>query len=310
MDAARPYFKDHIAVAMNLLEDDDVSNDIQAWEILRATLFHAGDEVNGVAVRSMEDSLRLEAENYGWVEKVENVREAMKNDEQDQVPAGKQDSVQQSTEANVIDITDDGADASRQPSDDQKETTKPLNETDKKDPEVSITELSIDIIANSDDEEPPPYHNDSTNEDKSPLTDNANPNPAEKAPIDPLWAPQPYIIGYCDGPCLRTFSTTDKGVHYCTHCYDIQICEPCYELFKKGTWLYKKCDVTHGFVFVPGPLRGLRARARGANGNAGKERIMVGGVVRDHGEWLEGIWREWGVRKEGKEGKGRCGELS
>jgi tetratricopeptide (TPR) repeat protein len=54
-DEARPYFKDRIALAMTLLEDGDVSNDIQAWEILTNTLFVSGDEVNAKAALGIMD---------------------------------------------------------------------------------------------------------------------------------------------------------------------------------------------------------------------------------------------------------------
>jgi hypothetical protein len=47
LNAAKPYFKDPITLAMNPLQGDDVLNDFEAWEILTNTLFHSGGEVNG-----------------------------------------------------------------------------------------------------------------------------------------------------------------------------------------------------------------------------------------------------------------------
>ena len=43
------YFKDRVALAMTLLDDDDAENDWNAWEILTNTLFKAGDFENGAA---------------------------------------------------------------------------------------------------------------------------------------------------------------------------------------------------------------------------------------------------------------------
>ena len=52
-DKARPYFKDRIAVAMALLEDDDLENDRTAYEILGNTLRKANDSSNAIAATSL-----------------------------------------------------------------------------------------------------------------------------------------------------------------------------------------------------------------------------------------------------------------
>jgi hypothetical protein len=100
-----------------------------------------------------------------------------------------------------------------------------------------------------------------------------------------IWVDQPYQVGMCDGPCMRDFDETDKGVHWCTYCYDTQICVNCFELFKKGLWLYKKCDVTHKHVFVNGPPKGLRVK--------NSTKVKVGGVVRERAQWLDEIRKTW-----------------
>jgi tetratricopeptide (TPR) repeat protein len=48
-DKARPFFRERIALAMTLLDDDDISNDYSAWEILRDTLTKAGEFESGAA---------------------------------------------------------------------------------------------------------------------------------------------------------------------------------------------------------------------------------------------------------------------
>jgi hypothetical protein len=48
---AKDYFKDRVALAMSFLEDDDIYNDWQAYDILSETLFKAGDRANGRAAR-------------------------------------------------------------------------------------------------------------------------------------------------------------------------------------------------------------------------------------------------------------------
>lgn len=53
LDESKIYFKDRVTLAMSLLEDDDVSNDWQAYDILSETMFKAGDDINGKAARIM-----------------------------------------------------------------------------------------------------------------------------------------------------------------------------------------------------------------------------------------------------------------
>jgi tetratricopeptide (TPR) repeat protein len=52
-EKAHALFKDRIALAMTLLEDEDADNDWQGWESLTQTLFKDGDIENGRAAASM-----------------------------------------------------------------------------------------------------------------------------------------------------------------------------------------------------------------------------------------------------------------
>jgi tetratricopeptide (TPR) repeat protein len=307
-DEARPYFKDRVALAINLLEDDDVSNDQQAWEILAYTLFHYGDDVNGQVALSI-----LHVPRYDEVVIDAEVKDV-------KVPAPAEDRGVTVPLANGGEL--EAAEAGFKETEKTNEVTK--GSPAPKDLDGGSLEVPETVkgtkIAEEDNQNHLP-ENETKEEKRLASTDDQTKllkpteNPTEgqsKAPdttvSEDLWADnQPYQIGMCDGPCLRDFDGTDKGVYYCTDCYDTQICVPCFELFKKSLWLYKKCDLSHRHVFVHGPARGLRVRKSGKEGE--KEMVLVGGEVKERGVWLDEIRGIWGLlqveeKKKEKETEG------
>ena len=231
-DKSRPFFRDRIALAMTLLEDDDLSNDYSAWEILQDTLVKAGDFENSAACATLFliEMRRLIAGNTDVADAVNQVADTSNADKQD---------------------PQDGPDI-------------PVPSVDK----------GNEAIANG---EVPSQGNENG---KKPVQQDSRPDSLTGDPE--LYPDTPWDWGTCDGPCERDMSIYDSGVHSCTYCLDYYFCKDCFPLHQSGGLSYKICDADHEFMYTVGAPKNLP-----------KDKVKVGGKIRDRADWLNDIRKKW-----------------
>jgi tetratricopeptide (TPR) repeat protein len=275
-DESKVYFKDRVALAMSLLEDYDVSNDWQAYDILSETLFKAGDEVNGKAARI----LFL----HEWRKShIDNAKPG--DDPMDPV-------TELSDEAEVSNGADTSKSEIRAPHDINGSTT--LDPTSIETllrvttQEINISEASIKIQAGNSVKTSNMQANDpqvksvpqAANQDGA---GNQTVHDAKDAEEPPTYTPWDYSS--CDGPCLRDYDDSDEMIHVCIYCYDTTYCEKCFNTYViAGTLPYKKCDPTHQFVTVTGPPKDLD-----------DAKVVIRDSIQDREEWLNSIRKAWGL---------------
>jgi hypothetical protein len=282
-DEARPYFKDRIALAMNLLEDDDISNDIQAWEILAFTLLQSGDLVNGAAALAITHAPRYDVYTVGSY-----------TNEMPSAPVEDNWSIVPPINGEEKPAIDNEIKEAENPPE-YGNLSLVADQVDASTLEVSNTIQGEVKVAEDNSQNNQPQTDSKDRNEFAPADGQAETQGGEdfKPTFQDLWAPQPYQAGLCDGPCMREFDFTDLGVYYCTYCYDTQICVSCFELFQKGMWLYKKCDLSHQHAFVNGPPLGLRVKDA--------DKVKVGQVVMSRKVWLDEIRANWGLDVARKE---------
>lgn len=264
LDESKVYFKDRVALAMSLLEDGDVSNDWQAYDILSETMFKAGDEVNGKAARIVFL--------HEW-------RKSQAVDTTAQL-SGDMSSDAIGTKLDKSKASGSG------------DIPKPANyEKDDANTVTTLDSVTIEI----------PVENSvtirNTQVDGTQVLTNA-PQAASKEPasnqtaddanvIDKILTDTPWDYSSCDGPCLRDYDKTDKMIHVCMNCYNTTYCDSCFNRYiLPGTLPYKKCDPTHRFVPVTGPPK-----------NLDDAKVVVGDSIRDREEWLNSIRTAWGLNE-------------
>jgi tetratricopeptide (TPR) repeat protein len=93
----------------------------------------------------------------------------------------------------------------------------------------------------------------------------------------------------CDGRCSRTWSFPDD-MYYCKDCIDCQFDTKCYLKLKDGSLENKaNCETSHDFLYIP------KWDAE-AQKKLPPNSVMVGENVLLVKDWLNGIWKEWGLK--------------
>jgi hypothetical protein len=273
LDKSKVYFKDRIALAMSLLEDYDVSNDWQAYDILSETLFKAGDEVNGIAARilflhewrkSQTDDAAAESSGDPSNDAIDNnlddggTTKPETHGADDANDAGAMDAatIEALLRIKTQEIT--------------------VSEADKKTPVENGVAISNTQLDETQVVTPAAQ---ATSQDPT-----ANETAKDVNFVD-ISTSTPWDYSCCDGPCLRDYDKSDKMIHVCMNCHDTTYCDPCFNKYIfAGTLPYKKCDPTHQFVSATGPPKGLD-----------DAKVVVGGSIRDREEWLNSIRTTWGL---------------
>jgi tetratricopeptide (TPR) repeat protein len=278
LEESKVYFKDRVALAMSLLEDDDVSNDWQAYDILSETMFKAGDEVNGKAARIIFL--------HEW-------RKSQTDDTAiPSVGDVKNDAIGNKLEETMI---SDGGDTTRlenhKPDDDNGDAI-----SSRETVEVALR-VKTEATSVSDADDKIPVENSVISkeiqlDDTQVLTHApqaaAGVDAGDKAAndtnvVDDMSADTPWDYSCCDGPCLRDYDKTDKMIHVCMNCYDTTYCDSCFTKYVfAGILPYKKCDPTHQFVSLTGPPKDLD-----------DTKVVVGDNIRVREEWLNSIRVAW-----------------
>jgi len=107
------------------------------------------------------------------------------------------------------------------------------------------------------------------------------------ASLEPATIAAPgWDYGYCDGLCMHQFAEAPKPTYYCSSCYNTWFCENCVQLLETDGFPYKKCDPDHH-----------RVKFMGFPPELNQEQVLVDGMVRNRGEWLDGLWEKWGLPK-------------
>ena len=264
--AWRKCFKARLLEQMNMLDDDDPSNDEAGLHALAATLFKAGDRKNAGAIlailfKALEDEPPLEQENDGESEEAEE--EGTKTDEEgDSVPEADENA-EDSEEYEIV----------------AKDT-----------PETETPTANEQTASNSTKKEP--SESDIEREDPADLPGFIGPKEDKSSQTGPIVPPQPtsglklylssqswmYTCDYC-GKDPREISE----MYFCEVCLGKNWCNDCLSRVKDNSLPWRQCNPNHSFYCawpIPSEARDLAAE-------------FLGGEVALRREWLAGLRSEW-----------------
>lgn len=288
---AKECMRGHVRVALDLLSDDDPSNDWQGYLKLAVTLAPFDDDVNALAAWSLIGPLedeeveeKLESDpgiangklKYGIGQAVDGGTDGGDIDDVDQITQ------QDLKTADLIHTT------SRNPIEEVKvgiETGVAVadNVNDQKNATTSSVALAKEVMAST-------FLSATT--DKVPTNGGAPagssfPPQPEAALTSPApKAKQGNLSNYCDGYCGHVWTFSDD-IYACKDCVDIQFEPGCLEKLRNGTLERKVCGRGHEFLHVPKWDDDEHAKIP-------EGQVKVGGELVAVKDWLNTIRREWG----------------
>ncbi|KAI9680348.1 MAG: hypothetical protein M1829_001234 [Trizodia sp. TS-e1964] len=309
---ARACFKEHVALALDILTDDDEDNDIDGWYWLASVLIAAGEDKNANAALSVLQQWEPEEsddEKSTEGEETKGKKAEGKGEEANQLlqrEAAENKSVNPTQDIaqniatlhldNPIALGLENSDGVRPPEDgvpkdeaspnalgsdpqliDEAKSFEIVETTPHQDEKPISKELSgVDASDNTADGESPALPEIQDSESSPPLSDQPAPKMDGSTKTDNE-ASQPL----CDGPCEKK-SRLSVGFYFCRFCIDIGFCENCIKIVRAGEMPFNLCHPKHEHFYYCG---GPDAPAKGT--------IKVAGEIVPLAEWLESVRKEW-----------------
>lgn len=286
VEKARVYFKKDMQSGLDLLSDEDPSNDWIGYLKLAETLMHFGDDLNALSAYSLliPDDLKEPTVEANKVNKPK--REGIDEEEDED----------HKSEGNVGSCI--------QPSDERSKAEEAQREATA----VVKHENGISEAEYSGEEE----HAEASEEAESGVKSDeaalkgenpeSNPTVAElKIDIPPttVRVRSGDLRNQCDGRCnTRWFYAND--IYSCKHCPDVQFDKACLDKLRAGTLNRHVCDADHEFLHVPKWSDEAFGEVGFWNVKVGGkmvDEVRVGGEVVEITQWLDGLREEWGVSK-------------
>ena len=274
MDKAKACLRSSILQAIQILQDDDPSNDRGGWVDLGAALNYAGDAKNAAAAymitvnvldkqkedrrvtEEAEKRAKKEAEKEGKdgeikqdIMPISEVKEALASEDLEKLE-------------NVAPIVVPVATDPEHPDENVKPTRPPLEASD-------VVPESTSALTKDGSEQPQTELSEPTKE----VNDDQN-----------------WVNWSCDGDCVEKDGreTIDwNELWFCQNCFDTCFCDRCFAILQSGEQTFGKCQPRHKFLQVY-PLRQDVMDICSFKEN---------GVTKPKQEWLEVLKREW---EEGK----------
>lgn len=293
---AKECMRGHVRIALDLLSDDDPSNDWQGYQKLALTLAPFNDDVHALAAWSLlapveddEDNIGLEAENKvetdagiahpkGEERKGNGVDEEKDDDDTDDVNhVNKQEpelrnGVYIASEVPKEEVeggTETGTVLAKSINDQGDATTPSTTNT---------SEVNASTLASA------------TTNCVSPtgaqVESSASPHPEATSTSAAPRTKHGMLGQYCDGFCGHTWSYADD-IYACKDCIDIQFESGCLEKLRNGTLERKVCGKDHEFLHVPKWDEDEHAKIP-------EGEMKVGGELVPVKDWLNTIRRQWG----------------
>lgn len=293
---AKECIRGHVRVALDLLSDDDPSNDWQGYQKLALTLAPLDDDVNALAAWSLigpvedeEDSVRSKDE--GNLDRDPGIANADDKDgtgkgvngetdhghtadvdrinEQDlTLPDGVNTTSKKAKEDVNVGI-ENGAALANGINDKNGETTPSVANTNEVIASTSVSATTDSVPTNG------------TQDDSS-----SSPQPEAASTSTAPKAKHGMLGQYCDGFCGHTWTFADD-MYACKDCIDIQFERNCLEKLRNGTLERKVCGKRHDFLYVPKWDDEEHAKIPEGMVKVGEEVVAVK-------DWLNSIRRQWG----------------
>ncbi|WEW55846.1 hypothetical protein PRK78_001279 [Emydomyces testavorans] len=201
----------HIKLALDILDDDDETNDWQGFKRLSVCLSHVDDDVNALAAWSLLGPI------------LDNPQDDSDEDEDEEVASESEKSELGAPNGNVEEKDKETS----------SQTHAGEDEDDDEEEEETSEHVDGDALASA-------LHEASANK----------PSPSNTSLNRDSSGLQGHLHFVCDGACGREWFYADD-TYACKDCLDVQFGSECYEKLKAGTLEQKVCSKDHSFLYVP-----------------------------------------------------------
>ncbi|MCJ1424920.1 hypothetical protein MMC29_002808 [Sticta canariensis] len=283
VEKARVYFKKDMQSGLDLLSDEDPSNDWMGYLKLAETLMHFGDDLNALSAwswfipndlkASPVEARKVNMPKQGGIDGKEDEDHksednCMKSsDERSKAEEAQREATVVATHDNRISKTEDSGEEKHAEASEEAES-------DVKSKEVALKE-----------ENPENY----------PVV------PGLKFEIPPttVRVRSGDLHNRCDGRCNTRWLYADD-MYCCKYCPDVQFDKACLDKLRAGTLNRHLCGADHEFLHVPKWSDDAFSEVGFGNFRVGGEMVdgvRVGGEVMEIEQWLDMLREEWGVSK-------------
>lgn len=290
-EKAMDTLRGHVKVALDLLCDDDDSNDWDAY--LRLTsVAHVDDDVNTLAAWSAlgpfvhteeTEEKEVEEEEEDKVDETEEPSDAgniANGDRKDQTGVGAKEEISIPTG-----LTSEDAENLK-----SAEITEIEVEVDVTVvagvAEIKVTEAEVE---SGDSEEGKESMDENEEQEDKNQTEQVGAEEGGDGDEEDENLSGPLELS-CDGDCGREWTWASE-FHACKDCLDVQFCNACYNEMKNNGKEMRLCGRNHSFVFVP------YCDADTAR-QVPKGSIRVGNEIITVHEWVERLRAQWGIVEE------------
>ncbi|PGH12190.1 hypothetical protein AJ80_06810 [Polytolypa hystricis UAMH7299] len=271
-EQARKSVRRDIKTGIDLLSDDDLSNDIDAYRQLAAALMRVGDDVNALAAWSLVGPTEEEEEE-------QNEEQPDEEDKADDNATGTQaETGNTSVDGDVEDeeIAENGAEPGGEDAHTADGATEETGSAPKQGVETDGASNDTTDPDTEDAQTPP----------TDPASDADESAAAEDESLDPPPPKQGPLSAYCDGQCGRVWNYADD-MYFCLDCVDVQFEKGCLDKFKDGTLELKVCHKSHDFFYIPPWDEEVMEKVP-------KGHVLVEGEPVPIKEWVNSIAKDWG----------------
>lgn len=283
VEKARVYFKKEMQSGLDLLSDEDPSNDWMGYLKLAETLMHFGDDLNALSAYSLliPDDLKAspvdatkvnKPKQEGIDEKEDEDHKSEENCMKSSYERSKAEEAQR--EATVVSKHDNGISETETSGEEEHVEASEEAESDVKSEEVALKEENPEnypVVAGLKIEKPPTT----------------------------VQVRSGDLRNQCDGRCNTRWSYADD-MHCCKYCPDVQFDKACLDKLRAGTLNRHICGADHEFLHVPKWSDEAFGEIGSGNVKVGGEMVdgvRVGGEVVEIEQWLDRLREEWGVSK-------------
>lgn len=274
MDKARACLRSSILQAIQILQDDDPSNDRGGWVDLSAALNYAGDMKNAAAVYMVT---------VNGLDKLKEDRRVAEEAEKRAKEEAEKEGKDRKIKENIMPISE-VREALASGDSEKLENVAPvvvpvLSDPENPDEKVKPTKPPFEASNVVPESTTAPTQDDSEQPQTKPS------EPTEEVNDDQTWA-----NWSCDGHCMEKEgreSTDWNEVWFCQNCFDTCFCDKCFAKLQSGEKTFGKCQPRHKFMQVY-PIRQDVMDICS---------VKEDGVIKPKQEWLEVLKKEW---EEGK----------
>ncbi|KAK2880197.1 hypothetical protein FQN49_000471 [Arthroderma sp. PD_2] len=285
-EKATETLRGYIKVALDLLCDDDESNDWDAFLKL-TNVAYVEDDVNALAAWSLLGPSEPAEEEEEEEEEGEEEEEAgqepqeptVEQEEGDQTDDSK---VQTGLETNEMSPAADG-------SSNEGVTDPKVAEVAEEVKEIEVTEIEVKEVEVKEEAEAAEIEVQDEGEAEGEAEGEEDDDEEEEEEEEEVEVAGPIELS-CDGDC-GTEWTYANDFYACRDCLDVQFCPPCHESLKAGTLDVKVCGTKHQFLHVP-PWDAEAAEA------VPKGSVRVGEEIILITDWVKRFRAQWGIKEE------------